>query len=85
MVYIMFYELKWRNRPNGTTIMIPMSDVHVSSTVAVGDVVSFSFENYARRDVPVNPKIYRIRSDLSWLDVVHSAVKESKFISGIII
>jgi hypothetical protein len=30
-------------------------------TPSVGDVVTFSYESQARRDVPVNPRIYRVR------------------------
>ena len=62
---------------------MPAEDVHVP-TLAVGDVVSFSYENYARRDLPVNPKIYRVRTDLSWQEVVYSSVKEEKFLTGML-
>jgi hypothetical protein len=52
-------------------------------TPAVGDVVSFSYEGNARREMPVSPKIYRIRTDLSWDDVVHNVVKDNeKYLGG---
>lgn len=35
-----------------------------------GDIVTFSYENYTRRAVPVNPKLVRTRFDLSWKQVV---------------
>eukprot|EP00026_Physarum_polycephalum_P001243 Phypoly_transcript_01244.p1 GENE.Phypoly_transcript_01244~~Phypoly_transcript_01244.p1 ORF type:complete len:1086 (+),score=113.52 Phypoly_transcript_01244:74-3331(+) len=37
-----------------------------------GDVVSFSYDNYSRNAVPVNPFVYRIRMDLTWLHVVRN-------------
>lgn len=68
-------------RPHGATFSVPPENIEVP-TLAVGDVVSFSYENIARRDLPVNPKIYRVRTDLSWQEVVYSSVKEEKFLSG---
>jgi hypothetical protein len=45
-------------------------------------VVTFSYESNARRDVPISPKIYRIRTDLSWREVVENAAAEKKFLNG---
>ena len=42
-----------------------------------GDVVTFSFETYSRSTVPVRPKIFRIRTDVNWEDVVRSYIKDS--------
>lgn len=41
-----------------------------------GDVVTFSYDDYSRRAVPVNPKIYRIRDDISWDTVVENFEQE---------
>lgn len=41
-----------------------------------GDIVSFAFTNFSRRALPVDPKIYRIRTDLSWEDVIQSHISE---------
>lgn len=38
----------------------------------LGDIVTFSYDSFARRAVPVNPKISRIRIDISWEHVTHS-------------
>eukprot|EP00026_Physarum_polycephalum_P000389 Phypoly_transcript_00389.p1 GENE.Phypoly_transcript_00389~~Phypoly_transcript_00389.p1 ORF type:complete len:1231 (+),score=194.32 Phypoly_transcript_00389:52-3744(+) len=57
-------------QPHGTTFTVPASDVH--ARVRVGDVVTYSFEGHARREVPVNPKIFRVRTDVLWDDIVHS-------------
>eukprot|EP00026_Physarum_polycephalum_P001261 Phypoly_transcript_01262.p1 GENE.Phypoly_transcript_01262~~Phypoly_transcript_01262.p1 ORF type:complete len:970 (+),score=114.54 Phypoly_transcript_01262:138-3047(+) len=67
--------------PQGAKFSVSAQDVHVAG-LSVGDVVSFSYENYARRDLPMNAKIYRIRTDISWPEVVYSSVKEEKFLSG---
>lgn len=72
-------------RPDGDTMEVPNENIYVSSTLSIGDVVSFSFECQARRELPVNPKIYRIRTDLSWEDVVYNSAKEKAFFNGIIL
>jgi hypothetical protein len=35
-----------------------------------GDVVSFSFDNSSRRALPTNPKLFRIRTDMPWENVL---------------
>jgi hypothetical protein len=39
--------------------------------------VTFSFERYARKDVPMNPKILRTRHDITWAEVVQSSFTET--------
>jgi hypothetical protein len=51
-------------------------------TPSIGEVVTFSFESHARREVPVNPKICRIGTDISWENVVFNSIKERKFLGG---
>eukprot|EP00026_Physarum_polycephalum_P000635 Phypoly_transcript_00636.p1 GENE.Phypoly_transcript_00636~~Phypoly_transcript_00636.p1 ORF type:complete len:901 (-),score=99.66 Phypoly_transcript_00636:59-2761(-) len=43
-----------------------------------GEIVSFSYQNYSRHAIPVDPKIYRIRSDVSWEDVVRNFSRENQ-------
>ena len=52
-------------------------------SLSIGDVVSFSFESSARRELPVNPRIYRIRTDIEWEDVVENVANEQRFLNGI--
>jgi hypothetical protein len=33
-------------------------------------VVTFTYDDYSRRDTPFNARIYRVRDDLSWQEVV---------------
>ena len=60
---------------------MPVEDVN-SSVPSVGDIVTFSFDNQRRKDLPLGPKIERIRTDLMWDDVVSSFHQESQYIIG---
>eukprot|EP00026_Physarum_polycephalum_P001631 Phypoly_transcript_01633.p1 GENE.Phypoly_transcript_01633~~Phypoly_transcript_01633.p1 ORF type:complete len:1064 (+),score=132.57 Phypoly_transcript_01633:31-3192(+) len=71
-----FVELRL---PNGVIFEVPLADVHVPA--AVGDVVTFSYESWARRELPVGPKIYRIRTDLSWDEVVQTSMVEKQHLN----
>lgn len=51
----------------------------------LGDIVTFSYEKNARREVPGNAKIYRVRHDLDWNEVLLSDTKKKEiFLNGII-
>jgi hypothetical protein len=41
-----------------------------------GDIVTVSYENFSRRAIPVNPKLVRIRKDVSWEEVLQSYTDE---------
>lgn len=41
-----------------------------------GDIVSFSFQSYSPRAIPVRPEIFRIRGELTWESVVKEYEKE---------
>jgi hypothetical protein len=43
-----------------------------------GEVISFTYENFAQSSIPIKPKIYRIRKDINWKDVVNSFLKDEK-------
>jgi hypothetical protein len=66
-------------RPNGATFSVPSQNVQIPSP-SIGDVVTFYCESYVRRDVPMNPKVVRIRTDVSWEDVVLNYFKQKKYI-----
>jgi hypothetical protein len=68
-------------RPNGTTFVVPAHDVLIPPP-AIGDVVTFSYESHARRDLPVNPKIFRIRTDVTWEEVVYNSSLERQYLNG---
>lgn len=81
-ILLFFFVFLTSNRPNGKIFSVPTSSVFIP-TLHVGDIVTFSYENHARRDLPVNPKIYRIRTDLDWQEVINNFKKEETFLSGI--
>eukprot|EP00026_Physarum_polycephalum_P002482 Phypoly_transcript_02489.p1 GENE.Phypoly_transcript_02489~~Phypoly_transcript_02489.p1 ORF type:complete len:757 (+),score=113.72 Phypoly_transcript_02489:481-2751(+) len=43
----------------------------------IGDIVMFSYENYSKSMIPVEPKIQRIRTDLSWDEVLQNAQRDT--------
>ena len=45
-------------------------------------MVTFSFERYARKDIPANPRILRVRTDVEWGDVVDNSLKEPRYLNG---
>ena len=44
--------------------------------------MTFSYELHARRDVLVNPKIYKVRTDVSWEEVQHNFMIQKKQLAG---
>eukprot|EP00026_Physarum_polycephalum_P002023 Phypoly_transcript_02027.p1 GENE.Phypoly_transcript_02027~~Phypoly_transcript_02027.p1 ORF type:complete len:816 (+),score=61.48 Phypoly_transcript_02027:208-2655(+) len=50
---------------NGRELTVTSYNVHIP-TPAIGDIVSFSHDSFSRGDLPLNPVIYRVRSDLLW-------------------
>jgi hypothetical protein len=62
-------------------ITVPATDVEVPTPLTGGDVVTFSFEANARRDLPVSPKIYRTRTDVSWEEIVQN-YKTDQYLTG---
>jgi hypothetical protein len=58
-------------RPNGMSFTVPEQNVQVPN-LKIGDVVTFSYESYSRKHVPVNPVIHRVRTDLSWHNLANT-------------
>lgn len=64
--------------------VVPPTRTKITETlISPGDVVTFSYEVHARRELPVNPVIERVRFDVSWEDVVLNSIKEKKYRNGI--
>eukprot|EP00026_Physarum_polycephalum_P002735 Phypoly_transcript_02743.p1 GENE.Phypoly_transcript_02743~~Phypoly_transcript_02743.p1 ORF type:complete len:836 (+),score=105.65 Phypoly_transcript_02743:77-2584(+) len=67
--------------PNGKTFTVPSSDVLIS-TPQIGEIVSFSYERHTREeDTPAEPKVFRVRTDVSWREVVTNASKEKQYLN----
>lgn len=65
-------------RPDGTVFKALNQQFKAEGEVKPkeGDIVTFTYESYSRRAVPVNPKIYRIRKDTNWEQVVSNFQKD---------
>ena len=44
--------------------------------------MTFSYDATSRREVPTNPKIFRVRTDIGWDEMVHSYFKERQTLGG---
>jgi hypothetical protein len=64
------YPTFYLNRPNGTIFQTSPQRLALDHIPRRGDVVTFTCENFSPRSIPVNMEIFRVRNDVSWLDVV---------------
>ena len=69
-------------RPSGEIFKVPTHSVHIP-TPAVGEIVTFSYDNLARRNIPVNPEIFRKRPDVRWEEVVLNS--QAHHVQGILL
>lgn len=69
-------------RPDGKSLEVPPQKVMLQDQPKKGDIVSISFDSFSRRALPTNPKIYRIRTDVSWQHVVWNFHQETKASKG---
>eukprot|EP00026_Physarum_polycephalum_P001919 Phypoly_transcript_01922.p1 GENE.Phypoly_transcript_01922~~Phypoly_transcript_01922.p1 ORF type:complete len:959 (+),score=104.66 Phypoly_transcript_01922:166-3042(+) len=56
--------------PDGSEFQAPYQHSSHESLPKKGDVVTFTFENFSNRSLPINPEISRVREDLTWRDVL---------------
>lgn len=61
-------------RPNGRVFSV--SDTAID--VKCGDVVTVAYDDFSKSGIPTNPKILRVRSDISWKDYL----VRTKFLNG---
>jgi hypothetical protein len=61
-----------------------LHDVKIVPLPSKGDIVTFSYEISTRKELPVNPEIQKIRTDISWEDVLASHTNEEKYLNGLI-
>eukprot|EP00026_Physarum_polycephalum_P001704 Phypoly_transcript_01706.p1 GENE.Phypoly_transcript_01706~~Phypoly_transcript_01706.p1 ORF type:complete len:1010 (+),score=136.82 Phypoly_transcript_01706:80-3109(+) len=62
--------------PSGGTFIVPPQNVKAKPLPKKGDVVTFSYDDFSRKALPVNPTIYQIRQDLAWDDVVENYLRD---------
>jgi hypothetical protein len=63
-------------RPNKVKFVIDAQAYESTPKPIPGDVVTFSYQHYTKLLTPVNPKIERIRGDLSWQEILHNYKNE---------
>jgi len=51
---------------------VPAKNFNYGLKPKIGNVVTFTYENFSRRSIPVSPKIDRIRTDVSWEQVIYN-------------
>eukprot|EP00026_Physarum_polycephalum_P001164 Phypoly_transcript_01165.p1 GENE.Phypoly_transcript_01165~~Phypoly_transcript_01165.p1 ORF type:complete len:960 (+),score=125.04 Phypoly_transcript_01165:678-3557(+) len=56
--------------PNEIVFEVSAENVKLETKAKKGDIVTFSYDSYTNRNVPSNPTVYRIRTDVLWEDVV---------------
>lgn len=81
MLRISISQILTLYRVDESTISVPTRDVLIRQ-LKIGDIVSFSYERHARRYGPVNPQVYRVRTDISWQEAVLQAKKDAKYLNG---
>jgi hypothetical protein len=57
-------------RPSGISFKVTQN-FEAGYIPKTGDIVTFEHDAFSRRDVPINPKIVRIRKDMNWENVVY--------------
>lgn len=63
-------------RPHGVCFSVETHSINGMRPVA-GDVVTYSYQNIAKLMVPIKPVIQRIRTDLSWEDIIGTEVQKN--------
>eukprot|EP00026_Physarum_polycephalum_P001933 Phypoly_transcript_01936.p1 GENE.Phypoly_transcript_01936~~Phypoly_transcript_01936.p1 ORF type:complete len:910 (+),score=132.37 Phypoly_transcript_01936:109-2838(+) len=67
--------------PEGNTFEVPAKQKKTlkkgKRSLARGDVVTFEYYSYSHNALPVRPKLVRIRSDLSWGEVIRTNKTQS--------
>eukprot|EP00026_Physarum_polycephalum_P000830 Phypoly_transcript_00831.p1 GENE.Phypoly_transcript_00831~~Phypoly_transcript_00831.p1 ORF type:complete len:1315 (+),score=159.79 Phypoly_transcript_00831:513-3947(+) len=64
---------------DGSELSVPIESVRCSPKI--GDVVSFSYEQTAKRAMPANVRVFRIRKDVNWEIVLQNYHKENSPLS----
>jgi hypothetical protein len=50
----------------------------------IGNVVTFTYSTFARRDIPADPDVVRVRFDLSWEEIKRNYDYELKYLNGML-
>ena len=83
--YHSYLLLTFLCRPSGIEFSM---DFPATVELQIGDVVTIDYKNYFHNEVPVEPCITRVRSDLKWEEVLNDYLSERpqhKHLNGIIL
>jgi hypothetical protein len=64
-------------RPDGQIFEVARENVQEDIRPKKGDIVSFTYDGLSRGGIPVHTTIYRIRTDVSWRELVLEAHADS--------
>lgn len=64
-------------RPTGSTFEVDLDQFTDLQIPKEGQVVTFEYEQNLRHEIPVNPIITKIRSDLSWDNVMQDFLQDN--------
>eukprot|EP00026_Physarum_polycephalum_P002833 Phypoly_transcript_02842.p1 GENE.Phypoly_transcript_02842~~Phypoly_transcript_02842.p1 ORF type:complete len:838 (+),score=97.84 Phypoly_transcript_02842:84-2597(+) len=64
--------------PDGIIFEVPNQKFPENAVPKKGEIVTFEYENYSKRSVPVGPTIVRVRTDLTWRDVVRQHFQDEQ-------
>jgi hypothetical protein len=56
-------------RANGKSFQTSLIEEDVRGKVKLKDIVSFTFTTTSVDDIPIRPRIFQIRNDLTWKEV----------------
>lgn len=65
-----FRYINFDFRPNGVEFSVNRTQYSLHHQPQKGDIVTFTHDSNKRRDIPVNPFVYRIRQDVTWETVI---------------
>lgn len=71
---IYFFFFSQLNRPNGKELEAVLAQAYEGDQPKSGDVVTFAVTHFSKSKRPKQPRIFRIRKDLSWRDVQDNAL-----------
>lgn len=72
------------DRPEGESFEILRENIKTEPKPVRGDVVTFSYDKYSQKSIPVNPVILRVRKDVTWEDVLENYANDSLALNGIV-
>ena len=87
-LFSLYVFINLLHRPNKVKFVVDSQGFDLTPRPSPGDVVTFSYQHYTKLLTPVNPRIERVRGDLSWQEIEHnfkSEIMEPQILNGMVI